>query len=109
MQLNWCFMVGNMKLYVFKTNMWAGKHDLSVEEFDVEEKNKIYTTKYRRFNKSDVGVASGYSNNECILLENNKSKAASILVEAKERELEVIQERLNRKINEIEELKKYIN
>ena len=98
-----------MKLYLFKTRSWFGKPELKIEEFEVEEKNKTYTCKCRRFNKSDIGVVSGYALDECILLENNSKKACEILLTAKEKELERIKEQMQRKIEEINNLKQYIS
>lgn len=96
-----------MKLYKFSTINY-GTPKFSMEEFEVEEKNKTYVCKGRRFNKSDIGVVSGYSNNECILLEDNPKKAAEILMKAKERELENIREKMQRKHEEIANLERYI-
>lgn len=96
-----------MKLYVFSTACWSNPKFM-MEEFEVEEKNKTYVCKGRRFNKSNVGIVSGCRNNECILLENNPSEAAKILLTAKEIELEKIQNNMNKKVMEMNNLKKYI-
>lgn len=96
-----------MKLYLFSTDCF-GEPKLKVEEFEVEEKNKTYTCRGRRFNKSDIGVISGYRNNECLLLENDASKASSILIKAKLQELERLNQQVEKKEAEIENLKKYI-
>lgn len=96
-----------MKLYLFSTSCW-GKPKLTMEEFEVEEKPKSYVCNGRRFNKDNIGHVSGYSNDECLLLENNPSKACEILLIQKEKELREIEERLSRKKAEIENLKNYI-
>ena len=93
-----------MKLFVFST----GGFDVpkfTVEEFLVEEKARTFVCKGRRFNKEDVGKVTGYKNNEVILLSNNPSKAASILIPAKERELEELRKQMQRKEDEIANLK----
>lgn len=97
-----------MKLYLFSTSCLFNKPKLEVKEFEVEEKNKTYICNGRRFNKSDIGVVSGYSNNECLLLENDASEASSILIAAKLRELERLKQQVEKKEAEIENLKKYI-
>ena len=99
-----------MKLYLFSTGCLFDNPELRVEEFEVEEKNKTYAyaCRGRRFNKSDIGVISGYRNNECLLLENDASKASSILIKAKLQELERLKQQVEKKEAEIENLKKYI-
>ena len=96
-----------MKLYLFSTSNWT-EPKLTVEEFEVEEKVKSYVCKGRRFNKSNIGHVSGYSNNECLLLEKDAAKAASILLMQKESELEVIKIKYDKKRAEIDNLKRYI-
>lgn len=98
-----------MKLYLFATSNWS-EPKLTVEEFEVEEKNKTYFCESlrRRFNKSDIGHVSGYSNDECLLLEKDAEKAASVLLSQKERELEAIQRSYDKKQAEIDNLKRYI-
>lgn len=97
-----------MKLYLFRTTIYSTTPKLTVEEFDVEEKPKTYVCRGRRFNKTDVGHVSGYENSECILLENNPSKACSILLLQKETELKIAKEKVSRKEAEINNLKRYI-
>lgn len=99
-----------MKLYLFAFDGFFEK--FTMKEFDVEEKGKTYVCKGRRFNKIDIGHASGSFMNECTLLENDLGKAASILLLQKEIEIENIQKQCERDCNdkraEIEILKRYI-
>lgn len=97
-----------MKLYVFKTSNWSKPPKLKVEEFEVEEKPKTYVCKGRRFSKEDIGHVSGYDFDECILLENNPSKACEILLKRKENELKWAEEKVADKKLEIEMLKSYV-
>ena len=97
-----------MKLYIFKTSNRSHKPKLTMEEFEVEEKPKTYVCKGRRFNKEDIGKVSGYTFDECMLLENNPSKACEILLKRKEKELKMAQEKVVDKKAEIEMLKSYI-
>ena len=97
-----------MKLYIFKTSNWSRPPKLKVEEFEVEEKPKTYVCKGRRFNKEDIGRVTGYDFSECILLENNPSKACKILLKRKELELKWAEEKVADKRAEIENLKRYI-
>jgi hypothetical protein len=68
-----------MKLYEFKTTKY-GEPKLGYEEYDVEEKPKTYISKYRRFNKEDMGRVIGYGYDTVLLLENNPAVAAQILI-----------------------------
>ena len=97
-----------MKLYIFKTSNWSHKPKLTMEEFEVEEKPKTYVCKGRRFSKEDIGRVSGYAFDECMLLENNPSKACEILLKRKELELKWAEEKVADKKAEIENLKRYI-
>lgn len=97
-----------MKLYIFKTSNWNHKPKLTMEEFEVEEKPKTYVCKGRRFNKEDIGRVTGYDFSECMLLENNPSKACEILLKRKELELKWAEEKVSDKEAEIENLKRYI-
>lgn len=97
-----------MKLYVFKTSNWSKPPKLKVEEFEVEEKPKTYVCKGRRFSKEDIGHVGGCDFDECILLENNPSKACEILLKRKENELKWAEEKVADKKLEIEMLKSYI-
>lgn len=97
-----------MKLYLFKTSNW-GEPKLKMEEFEVEERAKTYVCKGRRFKKEDIGHVSGCYSAECMLLENNPSKACEILLGRKEYELKQAEEKVESKKTEIEMLKKYIN
>ena len=96
-----------MKLYIFSVSTW-GKVRLAMEEMEVEEKNKIYTTKHRRINKSEIGVVSGYRKDTCILLENDPKKASEILIIQKQKELEAMKTSMDRKQSEIDLLNSYI-
>ena len=96
-----------MKLYVFRTSNY-GNPKLHMDEYEVEEKNKSYICKHRRFNKSNIGIVTGYNADECILLEDNPRKAAEVLIKAKEKDLERINDQLQRKIAEIKNLEMYI-
>ena len=99
-----------MKLYVFSTVNWGfSDPKFTMEEFEVEEKNKTYVSKERRFLKSDIGIISGFDKNQCILLENNPSEAARILLKGKERKLEKLQNQMNDIVEEMDNLKKYID
>lgn len=97
-----------MKLYVFKSSTWSKPPKLKMEEFEVEKKPKTYVCRGRRFNKEDIGKVSGYAFDECMLLENNPSKACKILLGQKEKELKQMEEKLKEKKAEIEMLKSYI-
>lgn len=97
-----------MTLYVFKASGWSKPPKLKMEEFEVEEKPKTYVCKGRRFNKEDIGKVSGYDFGECMLLENNPSKACEILLKRKELELKMAEEKVVDKKAEIEMLKSYI-
>lgn len=97
-----------MKLYIFKTSNWGHNPKLTMEEFDVEEKPKTYICKGRRFSKKDIGHVTGYGFDECMLLENNPSKACEILIKRKELELNWEEEKIADKRAEIENLKRYI-
>ena len=78
-----------MKLYIFRIKTWEADPKFEIEEVDAEEKPKTYIYHNslgweNRINKSMIGV---YNRNclcdECILLENNLSKAAGIILEQK--------------------------
>lgn len=97
-----------MTLYVFKASGWSKPPKLKMEEFEVEEKPKTYICKGRRFSKEDIGKVSGYGFDECMLLENNPSKACEILLKRKENELKWAEEKVADKKAEIEMLKSYI-
>lgn len=97
-----------MKLYMFRVSTWSEKPRLKMEEFEVEEKPKTYVCNGRRFHKEDIGHISGYVFNECVLLENNPSKACEILLKSKENELKRAEEKVAKKKAEIELLKSYI-
>lgn len=97
-----------MKLYIFKTSNWSHNPKLTMEEFEVEEKPKTYVCKGRRFNKEDIGRVTGYDFSECMLLENNPSKACKILLKRKGLELKWAEEKVADKKAEIENLKRYI-
>lgn len=99
-----------MKLYLFRTSVFSLDPKLTMEEFEVVEKPKTYMDekRRRRFNKEDVERVSGYGMNECLLLENNPSKAAEILLKQKDFELEELNKKVSKKKLEIENLKKYI-
>lgn len=97
-----------MKLYLFRASNW-GEPQLKMEEFEVEERPKTYVCTGRRFKKEDIGHVSGYDSDECMLLENNPSKACEIFLVRKEYELKRAEEKVKRKKAEIEMLKKYIN
>lgn len=97
-----------MKLYIFKVSGWSRPPKLKMEEFEVEEKPKTYICKGRRFSKEDIGKVSGYGFDECMLLENNPSKACEILLKRKENELKWAEEKVADKKAEIEMLKSYI-
>lgn len=97
-----------MKLYVFAVSNWSKPPKLKMEEFEVEEKQKTYVCKGRRFSKGNIGNASGYDFSECVLLENNPSMACKILLKIKESELRLIEGKVADKKAEIEMLKNYI-
>lgn len=97
-----------MKLYIFNSSTWSKPPKLKMEEFEVEEKPKTYICKGRRFKKEDIGKVSGYAFDECMLLENNPSKACEILLKRKEKELKMAEEKVVDKKAEIEMLKSYI-
>ena len=97
-----------MKLYIFKASDWSRPPKLKMEEFEVEEKPKTYICKGRRFSKEDIGKVSGYAFDECMLIENNPSKACEILLKRKELELKWAEEKVADKKAEIEMLKSYI-
>ena len=96
-----------MKLYEFTSSKY-GSPKLRYEEYDIEEKPKTYITKYRRFNKEDIGVVSGSCNDTVLLLENNSSLAAQLLLVQKQKEYKQIEEQLKRKDDEIKMLIDYI-
>lgn len=97
-----------MKLYIFRTGTWTRPPELRIKEFEVEEKQKTYVCKGRRFRKEDIGHVTGYEFNECMLLENNPSKACEILLKRKKNELKWAEEKVSDKKAEIEMLKSYI-
>lgn len=97
-----------MTLYVFKVSGWSKPPKLKMEEFEVEEKPKTYVCKGRRFKKEDIGKVSGYTFDECMLIENNPSKACEILLKRKELELKWAEEKVADKKADIEMLKSYI-
>jgi len=91
-----------MKLYVFSYRSF--REDLfRVEEYEVEEKSKCYTCEplRRRFNKSDIGIPTGYDLHDCILLENNPAKAAEVLLPVLEKELANLKKQVEQKKNAI--------
>lgn len=96
-----------MKLYEFTSTKY-GDPKLGFEEFEVEEKPKTYVTKHRRFNKEDIGIVSGYGCDTVLLLENNPSIAAQLLIGQKKKEYEKLQEQIKRKDDEITMLIKYV-
>ena len=102
-----------MKLY----QLTRGRLEpLSMTECEVEEKEKTYICKgdgrelgYRkRISKADIGIAIGFSKDEVILLENNPSEAAKILIAEKESQLEILEKNVNRVKLEIHKLKQYV-
>lgn len=104
-----------MKLYVFDTFGYGCKEpEFVMQELEVEEKDKIYVTgencigRRRKISKSIIGRASGPSLHRCILLENNPSQAAEILMKVKENELQYMEITLQTKKKEIENLRQYI-
>ena len=102
-----------MKLYHFTRGRLE---TLSMTECEVEEKEKIYICKgderelgYRkRISKADIGIAIGFNKDEVILLENNPSEAAKILIAEKENQLETLEKNVNRVKLEIHKLKQYV-
>ena len=83
-----------------------------MEKLEATEKSKTHMAKSksgtRRINKSEIGIATGYKNSDCVLTENNPSKAAKILIESKEAEIEMLKKEIDMKIRAIETLKKYV-
>lgn len=72
-----------MELYRFDLSTWR---DVKITKIvlEVEEKPKTYITNERckqRIPKSEIGVASGYSNERVYLLEDDMEKAKSIFLE----------------------------
>lgn len=98
-----------MRIYLFSISGEWGNPKLTLETYFVEEKTKSYMGEGRRFNKSDIGVATGYSGNECLLLENSPSKAAKILIESMEKQRDKLIEKVGYKEGQIAKLKEYIN
>ena len=96
-----------MKLYEFTSTKY-GILKLTLEEYKVEEKPKTYTTKHRRFNKEDIGVVTGYYHDTVLLIENNPSLAAQLLIRQKQKEYKQLEEKLNRKDDEIKMLLGYV-
>ena len=101
-----------MKLYLFSISNWRKNPVFYMEELEATEKNKTYMAKSksgtRRINKSEIGIAAGYKNSDCMLTENNPSEAAKILIESKEAEIEQLKSEIDMKVRAIETLKKYI-
>lgn len=97
-----------MKLYLFAITGEYGKPKFPKEEYEVEETEKTYKCKGRRFLKSDIGIVTGYSHNECMLTENDSEKAAKILLEEMKSQMDVLKERMERKQAQIDKLKEYI-
>lgn len=100
-----------MKLYHFTMSYLEV---LLVTECEVETKERCYVCKgelgYRkRIVKTDIGVPTGFNRDEVILLENNPSEAAKILIAEKESRLEIMEKNINRVKMEIHKLKQYVN
>ena len=91
-----------MKLYRFTIGYYYRYPRFTIEELEVKEKKYIYVTNGHRIFKSDIGTVSGKFNDTCILLENNPQKAAAILKEAKEKEMEIIKSQMKKKQEELE-------
>ena len=73
-----------MKLYRFELSTWRDTKITRIV-LEAEEKPKTYIVKNRwtqRISKSDIGIASGYSNEIVYLLEDDMEKAKSIFLEA---------------------------
>lgn len=96
-----------MKVYEF-TSVKYGTPKLGLEEYEVEEKPKTYIFKNRRFNKEDIGKVSGHGMSTVLLIENNPSLAAQLLIEQKQKEYKQIEEQLKRKDDELKMLLKYV-
>ena len=95
-----------MKLYLFTiTNENDPK--LIMRELEALEDGDTYLCckEHLLFRKNKVGIASGFDKNECLLLENNPSEAAYVLLKEKKEELEKMQEELNKKQTIVEVLK----
>ena len=93
-----------MKLYRFNLSSWRDTK-ITKTVLEVEEKPKTYITNEgwkQRIPKSEIGVASGYSNEIVYLLEDDMEKAKSII-------LEVLKGKIESEKRKIENTIKYCN
>ena len=100
-----------MKLYRFDLSTWRSVK-ITKTVLEVDEKPKTYIPNERwkqRIPKSEIGVASGYSNKRVYLLEDDMEKAKSIFlevlkgkIESEKRKIETTIQRCNESIENYE-------
>ena len=91
-----------MKLYKFMLTTY-GETKITKQVLEAEENPKTYSVFdgmwTSRVNKKDIGVASGYFGDTVILLEDDMEKAKEIFAENLKREISVVKESIEQKIN----------
>ena len=92
-----------MKLYKFGYNFWTNEVD--VREIEVTEKDKCYVGASVRVLKSEINTLSRYNSMYC--LENNPSVFLDALLRQKEIELECGLRAVERRKEELENIKKF--
>lgn len=92
-----------MKLYKFGYNFW--KNEVDVREIEVTEKDKCYIGASVRALKSEINTLSRYNSMYC--LENNPSVFLDALLRQKEIELECDLRAVERRKEELENIKKF--
>ena len=101
-----------MKAYLFCLNKKLdGRILIRKKEMEVDEKPKTYYYEKERrvFKKEDIGIVSGLFWDECFLLEDDISKAASAFVVEYVNDIEKLKSDLIKKERELGDLVQYIN
>ena len=92
-----------MKLYKFVLDTY-GKTKITKRAIEAEEKPKTYSVFdgmwTSRVNKKDIGVASGFSGDTVILLEDDMEKAKEIFAENLKRKISVEKASIEQKIKD---------
>ena len=92
-----------MKLYKFVLDTY-GKTKITKRVIEAEEKPKTYSVFdgmwTSRVNKKDIGVASGFSGDTVILLEDDMEKAKEIFAENLKRKISVEKASIEQKIKD---------
>lgn len=96
-----------MKIYKFRSKPWLLKGTYSVDEIEVEEKEKTYVAKGTRIKKDEIGEIDRYG--IMIQTENNPKFFLEKLLQSKELELKRLDEQRANLTNYMEKIKKEIS